>query len=77
MSGIDLCRRLDFLGEKLDCPDCYEKVHVGTITPGPEMTEEQKKKQQDDYLEWSTQKEQEWERKRHQRSVEYGVWMGW
>jgi len=75
MSGIDLCRRLDFLGEKIDCPECYEKAHVSSITEGEPMTEEQKKQQQEEYLRWSKEKERERDRKEHERIMESGtIW---
>lgn len=77
MSGIDLCRRLDVRMEKVDCPQCYEQLRLTDIADGPLMNEEQKKQQAEDYLIWSREREQEKRRKRHEASMEAGVWMGW
>jgi hypothetical protein len=60
MSGIDLCRRLEVkFGEKVLCPECYEWVRVGSITDGPLMSEEQRKKQQEEYLEWEKERKEQ------------------
>ena len=50
MSGIDLCHRLTV--QEVLCPECYEWVKVNSITDGPLMNEAQKKKQQEEYLQW-------------------------
>jgi hypothetical protein len=62
MSGIDLCRRLRVQKqEEVLCPECYEWVKVSTITDGPLMNEDQKKKQQEEYLQWeAARQEQMW-----------------
>lgn len=75
MSGIDLCRRLHFLGEKLDCPECYEQLKLGGITDGPLMSDEQKKQQQEEYLKWSQEQKRERSRKEHEYMVEGAL--GW
>lgn len=77
MSGIDLCRRLDVRMEKVQCPECYEQVRVTSIVDGAPMNDEQKKQQAEDYLKWSQEREQERRRKRHEASMEAGVWMGY
>lgn len=61
MSGIDLCRRLeaDPNGEKVLCPECYEFVKVVTIVDGPLMSEDEKKKQQEEYLQWETARQEQ------------------
>ena len=61
MSGIDLCRRLeaDPNGEKVLCPECYEVVKVVTIVDGPLMSEDEKKKQQEEYLQWETARQEQ------------------
>jgi hypothetical protein len=64
MSGIDLCRNADTFCEKVLCPECYERVKITQITDGPLMNEEQKKKQQEEYMVWL--KEQEREKKRQE-----------
>ncbi len=69
MSGIDLCRRLEIkFGETLLCPECYEWVKVSSITDGPLMNEEQKNKQQEEYLEW--EKEQKEAQRRRQAELD-------
>jgi hypothetical protein len=70
MSAIDLARRLDDVGEKIVCPECYEKVRIGVITDGPLMSEEQKKQQQADYLEWSEEQAKERRRRREALDLE-------
>lgn len=78
MSGIDLCRRLELkFGEKVLCPECYEWVEVVSITDGPLMNEEQKRKQQEEYLVWDRELKEAIRKGRHERSLENGIWMGW
>lgn len=70
MSAIDLARRLNDVGEKILCPECYEKVRVGAVTEGPLMNDEQKKQQQEDYLKWSEEQAKESRRRREALELE-------
>lgn len=73
MSAMDLSRRLDQVGEKILCPECYEQVKVGNIADGPLMNEEQKKQQQEEYLQWSKEQERERRRRREALDLEMAV----
>ena len=61
---------------RLSRPECYVQVRVTNIVNGPLMNDEQNKQQREDYLKWSQEREQERRRKRHEMSMEAGVWMG-
>jgi hypothetical protein len=58
LSGVDLCYRLAGLGENIWCTECLKRAQVRSIAEGRLMSEQEKEKQEKDYLEWKD----EWER---------------
>jgi hypothetical protein len=52
MTGVELCRLLDSLGEYVLCAPCADWVKVIAVIEGRSMTEEQKEQQAKDYAAW-------------------------
>jgi hypothetical protein len=70
LSALDLWKRMDNVGERMLCPECYESVMITEIKDGTLMTEEQKKKQQEDYLVWSEERKRELRRRQEARGIQ-------
>jgi len=52
MSGLELCRRLNAVGEYVQCSKCLRWVKVASIKDGRVMSEQEKEQQMKDYLVW-------------------------
>lgn len=52
MTGVDLCRHLDGLGESILCPSCVKWVKVIRLVEGRVMTVGEKELQEKDYSAW-------------------------
>lgn len=52
MTGVDLCRRLDSIGEYILCPECVGWVKAISIIKGRSMSREQKEQQENEYAAW-------------------------
>jgi hypothetical protein len=72
MSGIDLCRRLDERGEKVMCPECFQRIilfadkmpKIVSIIDSLPMTDAEREKQHEEYLAWNEERKRKFTRRK-------------